>query len=107
MREGELFSQEIDPDALPPDIDARKVEYRLRAGQMATHHTMIPHNSVPNTSDRWRRVLVLRYMAADGDMGPKTYADYRNGEPFERRYYLVRGEDVLDRSLRRGPDEQG
>ncbi len=104
IQDGKFFGQQIDPAALPTDLEEKKVEYHLRAGQMATHHTMIPHNSVPNTSDRWRRVLVLRFMAADGDMGQKTYSDYRSGAPFERQFYLVRGEDVLERNLPRTPD---
>lgn len=103
VRDANFFDEEIDPNALPPDIDELKVEYNLRAGQMATHDAMIPHNSPPNRSERWRRVLVLRYMSAEGDMGEKEYIDYRNGAPFQREYYLVRGTDVLGRGLPKGP----
>jgi hypothetical protein len=102
----DLFDQEIDPSVLPEDIENRKVQYQFPAGGMATHHTMIPHTSEPNASDRWRRVLVLRYMAADADMGPKTYHDYRTGEPFEREAFLVRGRDIANKRLRRSPFEQ-
>ena len=62
----------------------------------------LPHNSIPNHSDRWRRVLAIRYMTATGDMGDKMYEDYRNGDPFPR-HFLVRGEDVLNRGLERSP----
>lgn len=96
-----LFNQSIDPAALPPDAEQRKVTYRLKAGQAAIHHTMIPHASYPNTSQRWRRVLVLRFIAADAVVGPKTYADYRTGEPFERVCYLLRGADTAGRGLKR------
>jgi phytanoyl-CoA hydroxylase len=100
---GVAFSEEIQPDALPADLETDCVEYRLRAGQMAIHHTMIPHTSTPNSSNRYRRVLVLRYMSADGTVGAKEYEDYRTGEKFARECFLVRGEDVRKRGLRRSP----
>ncbi len=62
---------------------------------------MIPHRSPPNTSDRWRRVLVCRYMGADGEMDEKEYPDYRTGRMFPRKYLLVRGEDLRNRGLER------
>ena len=105
MRPDKLFNEMIAPDALPDNVDDLKVQYRLPAGGMAIHDAMIPHNSIPNHSDRWRRVLVIRYMTATGDMGDKMYEDYRNGDPFPRRFFLVRGEDVLNRGLERSPFE--
>ena len=98
-----LFAEEIEPEALPADLETRRVEYQLRAGQMAIHDTMIPHTSTPNSSDRYRRVLVLRYMAADGTVGAKDYEDYRTGKNFSRECFLVRGEDVGNYGLRRSP----
>lgn len=95
----DLFNEEIDPSSLPEDFASLAVQYRFPAGGMATHHTMIPHTSYPNESDRWRRVLVLRYMAAGGTLGDKKYEDYRNGEPFDRRFYVVRGEDTVNQGL--------
>lgn len=103
QRASEVFDQEIDPSALPDDVDAAKFQYDLKAGQLALHHTMIPHHSYPNESDRWRRVLVFRFMTAGGDMGPKAYEDYRTGENFDREYYLVRGKDVKGRGLKTSP----
>jgi ectoine hydroxylase-related dioxygenase (phytanoyl-CoA dioxygenase family) len=101
--EGEYFQLGLDFDALPDDIEQAQVTYELKAGQMATHHTMIPHGSTPNDSDRWRRAIILRYMAAEGEMGSKQYQDYRTGEWFSREFFLVRGEDVLNRGLKRSP----
>jgi hypothetical protein len=75
----------------------------LPAGGLAIHDTMMPHNSLPNQSQRWRRVLVLRYMSADGTVGPKEYQNYRTGEKFPREGFLVRGEDVSQRGYRRSP----
>ena len=100
----DAFTEEIDPSALPENLEQAKVQYEFPAGGAATHHTMIPHSSMPNTSDRWRRVLVVRYMAADGEMAPKTYEDYRTGAPFEREFYLVRGQDVRNQGLKRTPE---
>ncbi len=98
-----LFTDEIEPSVLGVDIESRMVQYTLPAGGMATHDTMIPHTSEPNRSDRWRRVLVLRYVSADGQVGPKTYRDYRTGEPFEREMFLVRGSDPTCRNLATTP----
>lgn len=99
----EGFTTEIVPDAMPADLEQRRMAYILKPGQMAIHNVMIPHNSPPNQSDRWRRVLVLRYLAADGEMGAKTYTNYQTGEPFEREGFLVRGEDVKGSGVRRSP----
>jgi len=98
----DLFDEEIEPTALPQDVDQQQVGYFLKAGEAGMHHVLIPHRSPPNRSkDRWRRVLVVRYMSADGDMAPQQYPDYRTNEMFDREYVLVRGEDVLDRGLTR------
>lgn len=97
------FNEEIHPNAMPDDLDELKVAYTLRAGQAAIHNVMMPHASPPNRSDRWRRVLVLRYIAAGGEFGHKTYEDYRTGVPFDRQYILVRGEDMAHQGLKRSP----
>ena len=102
----ELFDEEIDPASLPEDFESSAVQYRFPAGGMAIHHTMIPHTSLPNRSDRWRRVLVLRYMAAGGTLGAKQYEDYRNGEPFDRTFYVVRGRDEVNQGLPTRPAYQ-
>jgi hypothetical protein len=52
---------------------------------------MLSHNSSPKRSNRWRRVLALRYIAADAQFGAKTYTNYGAGAPFEREYFLVHG----------------
>lgn len=99
----EFFTQEIDPEALPENIDQLKVTYNLKAGQMATHDTLLPHSSTPNRSDRWRRHIGFRYMAADGQLGDKSYRNFRTLEPFPREFFLVRGEDVKGYGLKRSP----
>ena len=99
----EVFSEEIAPEALPANIEELKLQYEFPAGWLATHDTMLPHTSEPNASDRWRRVIVLRYMTPDGEMGPKVYNDYRTGEPFDREYYLVRGSSKGNKRLKASP----
>ena len=101
------FSADIDPTEFPDDLEKMAVTYNLKAGQAAIHHVMTPHNSTPNTSNHWRRVLIFRYLAADGGFGPSTYYDYRTNEPFERVFYLVRGDDLDGKGLPRSPFENG
>ena len=98
-----LFAEEITPGVLPDDLENLRVDYLLKAGQLAIHHTMMPHRSTLNTSDRWRRVLVLRYMSADGEAGPKEYENFHTGEKFPRERFLVRGRDVRSQGLRKSP----
>jgi ectoine hydroxylase-related dioxygenase (phytanoyl-CoA dioxygenase family) len=96
-----FFREEIDPEALPPNVDQLEVGYFLKAGEAAGHHTMMPHRSTPNLSDRWRRVMVCRFMSADGKMGKKEYPHWRTAKPLPRKYILARGEDVAGRGLER------
>lgn len=97
----DLFEEEIVPEHLPKNIDELEVGYYLRAGEAGIHDPLIPHRSTANASNRWRRVLVCRYMQADGDMPEMEYPDYVTGETFNRKYLLVRGEDVANRGLER------
>ena len=104
----DFFTEEIDPSLLPPNIAQLQVGYFLKAGEAAVHDPMMPHRSSPNLSDRWRRVMVCRYMSADGAMGQKEYPHYQTGEMFPRKYILVRGEDIAHRGLERfNPGEDG
>jgi ectoine hydroxylase-related dioxygenase (phytanoyl-CoA dioxygenase family) len=98
-----VFSEEIAPEALPENIEQQKLQYEFPAGWMATHDTMLPHTSEPNASNRWRRVIVFRYMTPEGEMGRKIYQDYRTGESFDREYFLVRGKDVGNKRLKCSP----
>ena len=89
----DFFDEEIEPSALPADVDEQEVGYVFEAGGAAIHDERIPHRSPPNRSpDRWRRVLVLRYLSADGHMAVKQYVNYRTTEMFDRRLFLVRGD---------------
>ena len=75
---------------VPWDCNGAEYEDNDRSGHR-------PGSWLLNSTDRWRRVLVLRYMAASGTAGPKEYEDYRNGEKFDREPFLVRGSDVSDK----------
>ena len=103
---GDFFGFAIDPGALPPDADDQEVVYRLRAGQAGTHSSYAPHRSTPNQSSNWRRVMTVHFMRADAaEMGERHYTSYLDRSKFDREYYLVRGEDVNNRGLKRSPFE--
>jgi hypothetical protein len=51
-------------------------------------------DEAPNRSpNRCRRVLVIRYITANGEMGANEYPDFHTGEPFSRQFILLRGEE--------------
>lgn len=102
-QDDKLFPGRIDLDNLPEDLQSQQVIYHLHAGQLAIHDTMLPHSSLPNRSDRWRRVIGLRYVSAEIDLAYKEYPNFRTGEMFEREFFLVRGNDVRGHGLRRSP----
>jgi phytanoyl-CoA hydroxylase len=97
----DLFEEEIVPELLPTNINQLEVGYFLRAGEAGVHDPQIPHRSTANASNRWRRVLVCRYMRADGDMAEMQYPDYRTGQMIQRKYLLVRGNDIGRHGLER------
>lgn len=101
--EHDVFKWDMDLRELPPNLDEIKVYYNMKAGQAAIHDVMMPHESGPNLSDQWRRAMVFRYIAPDGELGSSTYYDYRNGDPMPRTFFLVRGEDVHGLGLPRHP----
>jgi phytanoyl-CoA hydroxylase len=106
LAEGDFFGYSIDPKLLPENVDELEALYRLRAGQAATHGSFIPHRSRPNQSNAWRRVMTFQFMRADAEeMGERHYTSYLDHEYFAREYYLVRGEDVKNRGLKRSPYE--
>ena len=100
------FTQTVDPAVMPADVEAAAHEYRLKAGQMAMHDVMIPHSSVANTdANRWRRVIVIRYLAASCRLGREVYTSFRDGVEFPREYFLVAGQDTESYGFRRSPFE--
>ena len=104
--EGDFFGYSVDPAALPADAEEREVIYRFRAGQAATHSSYLPHRSRPNRSTSWRRAMTMHFMRADAEeMGERHYTSYLDRSSFDREYYLVRGEDVRGRGLKRSPFE--
>ena len=92
--EHDVFKWDMDLSELPTDLDEIKIHYNLKAGQAAIHDVLMPHESGPNASNDWRRAMVFRYIAPDGELGASTYYDYRTNEPIPRTFFLVRGEDV-------------
>lgn len=62
--EGNLLS--INQEVAMPAADAARAEaIVLRAGQMSLHHGQLVHGSLPNTSDRRRAGLTIRYVTPD------------------------------------------
>lgn len=54
------------------------------------HHPLLPHSSPPNMSvDRDRRVIILRYMAANEPAEKATVRHWRTGELFEKLVFRV------------------
>jgi phytanoyl-CoA hydroxylase len=53
-----VLGAEIDRDV----DEADAVDLVLRPGDVSVHHPSIVHGSAPNTSDRWRRGLTIRYI---------------------------------------------
>ena len=50
--------------------------------------------------------MTCHFMRADADeMGDRHYISYLDRREFDREYYLVRGEDVNKRGLKRSPFE--
>lgn len=42
--------------------EARAVDIILKAGDVSIHHPNVIHGSNPNTSEKWRRALTIRYI---------------------------------------------
>jgi non-heme Fe2+,alpha-ketoglutarate-dependent halogenase len=57
-----VLKEEIDPNSIRPDA---VVTFDLRAGEMSLHDDGLIHGSGPNTSDRIRAGLALRFSPSD------------------------------------------
>jgi chlorinating enzyme len=53
---------DVDPDAVD---ESNAVDLLLDAGDVSIHHPTILHSSYPNTSERWRYALAIRYTTTD------------------------------------------
>ena len=60
-----------------------------------------------NHSNTWRRVIVIRYLAASCRLGREIYTGFRDAEDFPREYFLVAGEDTEGYGARRSPFDSG
>lgn len=70
---------------LDAEVDeAGAVDLELAPGDVSVHHPGIVHGSTPNTSDRWRRGLTIRYIPTS-----TRITDPRAASP-----YLLRGRAV-------------
>lgn len=76
---------------LPADFDWNPVAAPLRAGQATIHHSHVLHGSGANRSARWRRAVVLNYMATDTRVADDS-APLLRGVPLLPRGAVVEGE---------------
>ena len=53
------------------------------------HHPLVPHMSLPNTSARPRRVIILRFMGAAESQHPGTFRHWQRGTAVSRQYYVL------------------
>lgn len=76
-----LLESEIDASFVD---ESKAVDLVLRAGDVSSHHENIIHGSNANTSDLWRKTLLIRYI-------PTTTRVVNDGMP---QTFLLRGEAV-------------
>ena len=81
------------------DFDASTaVKVELKAGGISIHHVRALHGSLPNTSDKPRRLLLFQLCAADAFPLVGGVSDW---DQFNR--LLLRGEPVLEPRLEKVP----
>eukprot|EP01006_Ploeotia_vitrea_P057177 TRINITY_DN68156_c5_g9_i1.p1 TRINITY_DN68156_c5_g9~~TRINITY_DN68156_c5_g9_i1.p1 ORF type:complete len:291 (-),score=16.98 TRINITY_DN68156_c5_g9_i1:96-920(-) len=82
------------------------VWYNLSPGEAAIHHATVPHFSKANeTTDKPRRVIILRYLPATETKSSGSTYHYHpeNGRMFVKKAFLVRGKDVRDQGYETEP----
>ena len=101
-----LLEHETNPaDDLTLNQELKKTEYDesqavdlvLRKGQISLHDVYLVHGSEPNTSDKPRRGMTMRFMPTtsvfDHDLAREQYNNMRVPDHSERRIYHMRGVD--------------
>ena len=77
---------------MPAGATFDPVAVPVRAGQATIHHSHTLHGSGPNRSERWRRAVVLNYMAPDVRVADGT-APLLKGVPLLPVGAVVAGDD--------------
>lgn len=76
---------------IPPGQPGQPLGYRLRAGALEIHDPLLPHCSLPNTTDTPRRVVILRYQPVSEPLAQNPIINPRTGRKHAKCNYLVRG----------------
>ena len=91
-RDNLVLNQTLAPGTLD---DTQAVDVELQAGQMSMHDIHLVHGSNPNTSNRRRAGLAVRYMPATSHFQRKNMRSAGYTVNFESRpIWLLRGRDV-------------
>lgn len=57
-------TQEYETDIVIPEDLGEMEHLPMEAGDVLFQHSLLPHRTAPNTTDRWRRAMIFMYMDA-------------------------------------------
>ncbi|WP_254823984.1 phytanoyl-CoA dioxygenase family protein [Haloglomus halophilum] len=57
-------TQEYETDIVIPEDLGEMEQLPMEAGDVLFQHSLLPHRTSPNTTDRWRRAMIFMYMDA-------------------------------------------
>jgi ectoine hydroxylase-related dioxygenase (phytanoyl-CoA dioxygenase family) len=57
-------TQEYETDIVIPDDLGEMEHLPMEAGDVLFQHSLLPHRTAPNATDRWRRAMIFMYMDA-------------------------------------------
>lgn len=83
---GDTDAADTDPEAVD---SSRAVDLELNPGDVSLHHPTVLHSSHPNTSERWRKALAIRYTSTGSRM-------LSPGAPWQCQAVLVRGSPAVE-----------
>ena len=110
-KEGKLLQHETNPSTeLTLNQELMKTEYDeskavdlvLKRGQISLHDVFLVHGSEPNTSDKSRRGMTMRFMPTtslfDRQLAKEQFNNMRVPDHSERKIYQMRGIDRCGRN---------
>ena len=76
---------------------SKAVDLELKSGQISLHDVFLVHGSEPNTSDKSRRGMTMRFMPTtslfDHKLAREQFNNMRVPDHSERKIYHMRGVD--------------
>jgi phytanoyl-CoA hydroxylase len=57
-------TREYETDIVIPEKPGEMESLPMEAGDVLFQHSLLPHRTAPNTTDRWRRAMIFMYMDA-------------------------------------------